>query len=274
MTIAGQTPPAKIEPFDAIAEEYDSRFTNSLIGRAQRESVWLEMDRLFRPGQRILDINCGTGVDAMHLTARGIHVVACDASPEMVAVARRRQVASAIRNHADIRVLAIEQIGQLEKEGLRDGVISNFAGLNCVADLRSVARDLARLVKPGGRVILCLFGRFCLWEMLWYILQGDVKKAFRRLRGKGVTANLAPGHSVFVRYPSVPSLRRDFAAHFRLVSWKGTGVAVPPSYLEPWAVRFARLFTFAAKIDPFLGRCPGFRALADHVVVIFERVEV
>jgi len=274
MSVAGQLPTPRIEPFDAVADEYDAHFTNSVIGRAQRESVWLEMDRLFRPGQRVLDINCGTGVDALHLSARGIYVVACDASPEMVAVARRRRDASPYRDYVDLRILSIEQIGQLEKEGSHDGVLSNFAGLNCLADLRCVARNLARLVRPGGRAILCIFGRFCLWEMFWYFLQGDIKKAFRRLRGKGVIANLAPGHSVFVRYPSVSSLRRDFGGHFRLVSWKGTGVAVPPSYLEPWAARFTRLFNFAAKIDPFLGRCPGFRALADHVVVIFERVEV
>ena len=274
MTIAWQSPTHRTAPFDAVAGEYDSRFTNSMIGRAQRESVWQEMDRVFRPGQRILDINCGTGVDALRLSSRGIHVVACDASPEMVAVARRRLHASANRDHVNLRVLAIEEIGQLEKEGLHDGVLSNFAGLNCVADLRCVARDLARLVRPGGTAILCLFGRFCHWEVLWYALQGDFKKAFRRLRGKGVVANLAPGHSVVVRYPSVDSFLRDFAEHFRMVRWKGIGIAVPPSYLEPWAVRFARLFRFATKIDPFLGRCPGVRCLADHVVLVLERVDV
>ena len=201
-------------------------------------------------------------------------MVACDASPEMVAVARRRLEASPYRDHVDLRILAIEHIGQLEKEGLYDGVLSNFSGLNCVADLRSVDRDLGRLLKPGGRAILCLFGRFCVWEMFWYILHGNFKKAFRRLRDKGVVANLAPGQSVLVQYPSVRSILRDFAPHFRLVSWKGVGVAVLPSYLEPWAVRFAPLFKIAAKIDRFLGRCPGFRALADHVLLVLERVEV
>ena len=274
MTIDKPLPTPRIEPFDAVADEYDAHFTNSMIGRAQRESVWLEMDRLFHPGQRVLDINCGTGVDALHLAARGIHVVACDASREMVAVARRRREASPYGDHVDLRILAIEQIGELEQEGSHEGVLSNFAGLNCLADMRRVAGDLARLVRPGASVILCLFGRFCLWEMVWYFLQGDIKKAFRRFRGKGVIANLAPGHSVLVRYPSVRSLCRDLGGYFRLVSWKGVGVAVPPSYLEPWAARFARLFNFAARIDPFLGRCRGFRALADHVVVIFERVEV
>ena len=122
--------------------------------------------------------------------------------------------------------------------------------------------------------MLCLFGRCCLWEMLWYTLHGEFQKAFRRLRGKGsYVARLAPGHSVSVRYPSLRSLRRDFAPHFRLLNWKGVGVGVPPSYLEPWRRRFARLFKFAAKIDPLLGRCPGVRALGDHMLLVFERVK-
>jgi len=273
MTIATPSQTPSTAPFDAVAVEYDSRFTNSLIGGAQRESVWQEIDRLFRPGQRVLDINCGTGVDAVHLSARGIQVVACDTSTEMIAVARRRLSASSVRNHVDFRTLATEQISELEKEGLYDGVLSNFAGLNCMADLRCVARDLARLVRPGGKAILCLFGRFCLWEMLWYTLQGDFKKAFRRLGSEGVAVNLAPGRSILVRYPTVDSLCREFAAHFRLVSWKGVGIAVPPSYLEPWAERFPGLFKLAAKIDLLIAHCPGFRALADHVVVVLERVE-
>ncbi|MGO8789416.1 MAG: class I SAM-dependent methyltransferase [Terriglobia bacterium] len=273
MDTTAPSPTLMTAPFDAVADKYDSSFTNSLIGRAQRESVWREMDRWFRPGQRVLEINCGTGVDAVHISDRGIHVVACDASRDMIAVARRRLEASTNRDCVDLRVLTIEEIGQLEKGGLYDGVLSNFAGLNCVEDLRRVARDLARLVSPGGTAILCLFGRFCLWEMLWYTFHGNLKKASRRFLGKGSVASFAPRHRVFVRYPSVGALSRYFSPHFRLVSWKGVGIAVPPSYLEPLAVRFPRLFKFAASTDPLLGGCPGVRALADHVVLVLERVD-
>ena len=261
----------KIDPFDAVAEEYDARFTNSAIGRAQRQSVWREMDRVFRPGQHILEINCGTGVDALHLASPDIRVCACDASPKMIDVARRRLEALPYRGSVEFRVLATEQIAQMENEGPYDGILSNFAGLNCVADLQGVARDLARLIKPGGKAVLCLFGRLCLWEMLWFGFQGKLQKAFRRLSRQAVVANLAPGQSIQIRYPSVGSLRQAFEPHFRLVGWKGAGIAVPPSYLEPWAARFPRLFDLTARIDRFLERCPGFRALADHVVLVFER---
>src|SRR5437867_6983468 len=108
------------QPFDAIAETYDDTFSNSSIGRVQRRSVWMETYRIFRAGQRILEINCGTGIDALHLASRGIEVVACDASSRMVAVARRRLEASPIRAAIDFRCIPTEQIALLENEGPYD----------------------------------------------------------------------------------------------------------------------------------------------------------
>src|SRR5450755_3636512 len=77
-------------PFDAIAERYDETFTKSKIGRAQRASVWKELERVFQPGDRVLEIGCGTGVDACFLAGLGVTVVATDSSPQMIAVATRR----------------------------------------------------------------------------------------------------------------------------------------------------------------------------------------
>ncbi len=179
-------------PFDAVSRTYDSTFSASAIGRAQRNSVWREMNRTFQKGHRILEINCGTGIDALHLAGRGVQVVACDSAPGMIAVARQRLDASSNRALVDLRCLATEQIAQLESEGPYDGILSNFSGLNCLSDLTSVARDLACLVKPGGKAIVCVFGRFCLWEISWYLAHGNFQKAFRRLRRKGVEATLAP----------------------------------------------------------------------------------
>ena len=66
--------------FDALAERYDGMFTNSLIGRAQRDAVWSMAIRTFKCGDRILELNCGTGEDALFLAHHGITVLACDAS--------------------------------------------------------------------------------------------------------------------------------------------------------------------------------------------------
>jgi ubiquinone/menaquinone biosynthesis C-methylase UbiE len=271
MTAIAGNPIPQVAPFDSVAAVYDSHFTNSLIGTAQRQSVWKVMDQVFLPGQRILEINCGTGVDAFHLASRGVRVMACDASEGMISVARQRRKSSRHRDFVDLKTLAIEQISQLEGSGPYDGVLSNFAGLNCLRDLKGLAGDLARLVRPGGMAVLCLFGGCCLWEILWYAAQRDFARAFRRFNTEGVLAIVAPERKVLVRYPSVNALRCEFSPHFHWRRWRGVGVAVPPSYLEFLAVRFSRVFRCAAEIDPFLGQLPGIRALADHVVITLER---
>src|SRR5262249_61700541 len=75
-----------------MAASYDVAFTESLIGRAQREVVWDLLKRVFHRGDRILELNCGTGEDALFLVRRGVSVVAYDASPRMIEVANQRQV--------------------------------------------------------------------------------------------------------------------------------------------------------------------------------------
>lgn len=259
--------------FDSIAPGYDDLFTESAIGRAQRTVIWREMDRVFHRGHRILEINCGTGVDAVHLASRGVRVEACDSSSAMIMRARDRAGAAHMEAPVAFQCLSIEEIHRLSSGGPYDGLLSNFAGLNCVPDLRPVARSLAQLVRPGGSVVLCLFGRFCLWEVAWYLFAGSSTKAFRRFAGHSVQGTLSSSVTVAVYYPSIRTLKEIFAPDFRLIRWRGVGVAVPPSYAASFASRFPRLFRVAAGIDPALGRYPVFRSLADHMVLTFQRVE-
>jgi SAM-dependent methyltransferase len=240
-------------PFDAIAGRYDETFTTSRIGLAQRASVWKKLDKAFRSGDRILEIGCGTGVDACFLAEHGVAVVACDSSPEMVTVATQRVKATGKDSLVSPRLLAAEDIAKLRNRGAFDGAFSNFGALNCVEDLPQFARDLAILLKPGATALLCWMGSCCLWEIAWYLAQGNPGKAFRRF------------------YPSVRSLVRTFAPQFHLVSFKGIGASVPPSYLEPWAARFPRLFDLSVRADSRLGRCPAVRAFADHILLEFRR---
>lgn len=261
-------------PFDALAETYDETFTTSLIGRAQRESVWDEVDRVFHPGQRVLEINCGTGVDAVHLASHGVQVLACDCARGMIEVARRRALQARLPIPPDFRVLATEEIRKLQELGPAlqfDGALSNFAGLNCVEDLSAVARSLGRLLKKGAPAVLCLFGRFCACEIVWYLGRGNPRKAFRRFRSENSLAQLAPGVTLRVRYPSVRKLASIFAPDFWLKRWKGVGVVVPPSYLEPLAQRFPKAFKLAAEVDRWLGQWPLLRGVADHLLLTFER---
>lgn len=273
MTLPARTTITAPPAFDEIAESYDANFTNSAIGSAQRRTVWEEIDRTFTAGQRVLEVNCGTGVDALHLAARGVHVIACDSAPRMISVARQSANLAAISATANFRVLANEQLGTLQNEGPFDGILSNFSGLNCTPALSLLADDLAQLLTDRGKMVLCLFGRLCVWEIFWYLSRGNIRKAVRRLVPRGQSASVSTGSETNVWYHSVRQLKKAFSPHFRLLGWRGVGVTVPPSYLEFLAAGYPRLFRLASKIDPWLGECPGLRAMADHMLLVFERIE-
>lgn len=232
--------------FERLAARYDELWTETPVGRAQRNAVWRVIDEVFRAGDRVLDIGCGTGEDAAHLVARGISVHAVDASPAMVAQASARGGFTA-------EVIRAEDLGKCVAAGAFDGALSNFGALNCVEDLAPVARALAALIRPGGHLAICTMGRFCAWETLYYGTHFKFKKAVRRL----------PGRSLDVCYPTVRQLRADFAADFELRYWTGIGMLVPPSYVKlP-----GRIVNLLARLD----RLPFLRAGADHRLLIFRR---
>jgi SAM-dependent methyltransferase len=172
-------------PFDALAADYDRCFTASVIGRRMRAAVWRRLDKAFVAGERVLELNCGTGEDAIHLGARGVRILATDGSPAMLSRARAKIEATGLSATIEVERLRIENLADLAGLGTFDGAVSNFGGLNCVNDLPCVASRLAVLLRPGARVLLCVMGPTVPWEWAWYLAHGQPGKAARRLRRDG-----------------------------------------------------------------------------------------
>ena len=240
--------------FDKIASNYDRLWSTKAAGLAQRIAVWRWVDVLFSRGESVLDLGCGTGIDALHLEAAGVSVYGIDSSSKMIEVARRRDVQA--------ECLPIERLEQLDRRF--DGVLSNFGALNCVASLPDLAAGLARTVRPGGRLALCFLNRFCLWETAYFFLKGKPSKALRRLRGK---AESSIGAQVF--YPTARTITAAFQPEFHLIKSCGVGFAVPPSYvaaLTDWEV------DKLSALDRRITHWPIIRSACDHRLYIFERV--
>jgi ubiquinone/menaquinone biosynthesis C-methylase UbiE len=255
--------------FDRLADEYDTRFTYSNVGRSQREVIWERALATFPVGSHLLELNCGTGEDAVFLASAGMTVTACDVSTAMIAEARTKMKAEKPDARIEFVVLATEDIAKLPPTRLFNGAFSNFSGLNCVSDLRSVARELARRLEPGAPMLLCLSTRYCLWEIGYYLLRGNIRKAFRRCRG--ATRARIDEFEFPVYYPSIARLRSIFAPEFRLVSTTGVGIAVPPSYLESWIARHPQLFRVLENFDSAVRTWPGISAVGDHMLLHMER---
>jgi ubiquinone/menaquinone biosynthesis C-methylase UbiE len=254
--------------FDSVAEQYDDQFTRSVVGRTQRNAVWQKAAATFSAGQHILELNCGTGEDALFLARHGISVTALDASKQMVRQAQRRRELEAPHSPIRFELLPTEDLAELKDAPLFDGVFSNFSGLNCVPDLAVVVEQLAARVKPGAPLLLCLSTRFCLWEMLWYLSQWNFRKAFRRCGGHA-TARFND-YTIHVQYPTLRQLRAIFAP-FTLRSCTGIGIMVPPSYLEPWARKDPQFIGALSRIDRALCNLPVLRVIGDHMLLHFEK---
>jgi SAM-dependent methyltransferase len=260
--------------FDAVAGAFDARFGGWLSVAAQRRAVRRELLAAFPPGASVLELGGGTGEDAAWLADRGRRVLVTDASPAMVAIAGAKLAGRAAAATAE--VWPAEEMEALAAERERsgaprfDGAFSNFAALNCVAELAPVARGLARLLASGAPALLVLFGPFPPGEVVVELARRNPAAATRRLARGEVAARLG-GHRFTVRYHRPAEVERAFAPWFRLRRMRGIGVFVPPSAAEPWISRHPRLLGALERLDR--AAAAPLARLGDHLLFHLERTD-
>lgn len=201
--------------YDAIAAHYDSQ-----LAPAQwiRTRLWERMDHLFPAGSRILDVTAGTGLDALHLVARGVSVVACDIAPQMLELLRQKK--------PDIQMV-VADFNHLEIRGEFDGMISTFAGLNTSADLRPFAKQAARLIRPNGTLFIHLLNRWPILQIAQQIARFRWRDAWRTMNSN--PRKVALGEVLVSHYCYSPNslYRTVFAPDFRLCHLEGQAFIRP-----------------------------------------------
>jgi SAM-dependent methyltransferase len=259
-----------IREFDAVSGQYDRSFTYTALGRELRQIVWRHLRKVIEPGARILELNCGTGEDAAWLAESGIRVLATDGSPAMLEAASRKAALLEVHHRIEFRTLDLACPVQSWPDFDFDGALSNFGGLNCVPDLRPLASLLGRSVKPGGRFVAVVMGRWCAWEMLWHLLHLQPRAAFRRAGRGGARARIGE-RTVRVFYPSVRALLRILEPEFQLRRTIGLGVFLPPTYLQDTVLRRRALSRLLKQLEGRLAARAAFRRFGDHLLLDFER---
>jgi len=262
-------------PFDILAETYDSDFTESSIGSIQRKRVWSLLTPILQSFNRplkILEINCGTGEDALHFAEMGHAVIATDASEVMIEKCQQKLFASKV-NRDQIKFIqcSFARLTEHFKNETFDFIFSNFGGINCI-DKNSVEqlnKDLSSITAPGAYLFLTVMSRLCLWEILYYSFKGKFSHAFRR-RKKLVNFKIN-NSSMPVFYYSPHDLKKLFQLEFKPVQTYPVGLFIPPSYLEKqflnrrhWLNRFERW-------EEMLGKYSLFSSLADHFCIVLKR---
>jgi 2-polyprenyl-3-methyl-5-hydroxy-6-metoxy-1,4-benzoquinol methylase len=251
--------------YDAIAAGYDEQVRGD---DWMRRALHAHYARVFQPGQRVLDVGCGTGIDAIALARLGVSVVGIDGSGAMIQRLNEKVATGGLTSLIQTRVLRIQDLDDLAGQRF-DGAVSAFASLSSLPDLAGFARDVARLVRPGGRLVLHLLNRFSLWEFLGYVARRDFASASRvgHLRQRTFVIGGQPVlHSV---YFADEAYRRFFATSFRRQDGYSLGALRPPHTVRRLP---ARLISALEWLDVRAGRWPVVRDAGRFFVLDLERL--
>jgi demethylmenaquinone methyltransferase / 2-methoxy-6-polyprenyl-1,4-benzoquinol methylase len=155
----GKDPHEVAAMFDGVAGRYD--LTNTVLSLGQ-DRGWRRATRAaldLRPAERVLDVGAGTGVSTEELSRSGAYAVGADLSLGMLRVGRRVR--------PSVPLLAGDALALPFADGVFDAVTISF-GLRNLVDIAAGLREMARVTRPGGRLVVCEFS-------------APVNPAFRRL---------------------------------------------------------------------------------------------
>jgi SAM-dependent methyltransferase len=258
------------QAFDTYAESYDEHFTNSLVGRAQRNQVYNCLLSEFKLHQLdVLEINCGTGEDANWLFKQSAHVTATDISDGMIKVA----IAKAEKNKAtiDFHVMKAQDINKLSNSNF-ELIFSNFGGLNCLNSEELVEFKLACIEKQSrtNKIALVIMGTNCFWERLFFWIKKDKVKFNRRRHKRGVDT-IIDSVSFKTFYYSPTEIQKLFEDQYNPILVKPIGLFIPPSYLEPYIERRPLFFKLLRFLDVVFAQFSFFANKSDHYIIILEK---
>ena len=250
--------------FDDMAAGYDDDFSQSSLGRYYRARVQAKMQEYWPDPVHILELNAGTGVDALFLAGLGHKVLATDGAKSMVQVIEHKLLHSKQAVDIETQHLSIENLPQLNTP-VFDGLLSNFGGLNCVADWSAMARDTSAQLKNQGVFIMVVMGPWVPWEWLYFLLKGQFKKAFRRLSGQ------CQWRDMTIYYPSLKQIQASMEPDFELIEKQALGLVMPPSYVALDCNKWPRLSAGLIWLEKKFCKLPGLWQLSDHYLLIYKK---
>lgn len=257
-------------PFDHIESTYDSVFARSTLGQLQRNRVWKYIESVLPElnGFEMLELNCGTGEDAVLFGEGGFNIVATDISEEMLKITEKKAEQFSMQNKISSHYLDLDTFNETLFDKKFDLIFSNFGGINCInpESLQTLIRKLPSILNPGGRFIGVVMPRFCVWETIFFLLRFQFGKAFRRLSAKQSFSDLH-GTNVKTWYYHPAQLRDWSKNHFKLVTLRPIGLALPPTYLERFFSLKRRWLLRLNKIERNVSKSSLLSGMADNYLI-------
>jgi ubiquinone/menaquinone biosynthesis C-methylase UbiE len=234
------------EAFSRTAEKYDSFAEDHPHLTRMRNKVYSHVIRHVPRGAHILELNAGTGTDAVQLAQRGYFVHATDIAPGMLSRLPEKVERLGLQDRVTMEARSFLSLENVQGAPF-DAVFSDLGGLNCIPDLTPVIRQLPKILKPGGAVTWVLMPHICLWEMA-EVFRGNFSLAFRRFSHGSVRAKLE-GLNFDVYYFSPRQVMQWFGSDFALLELEGLSVLTPTAESKNFAKGHPRLYGLLSWLD-------------------------
>lgn len=251
--------------FNNAADKYDEQFTNTAIGRLQRNRVWDYLNGNINSTDhpRVLELNCGTGEDAKWFASHGFKVVATDLSAQMIDAARAKNPAG-----VEFEVCSFAQIADRFLPSSFDVVFSNFGGLNCISEneIRLLVEQVSMLLRPNGRFIAVVMSDNCIMESWYFRRKKMYEQAKRRQSANGVSTTIE-GETFTTYYYNPGQFAHMTSNVFRVKAQKAVGWMIPPSYTDPYFSRKPMLLQALTLLENTVGNIPALAKKADHFLI-------
>jgi len=222
-------------PFDHIDVKTDTSLTPYAIGQFQRKVVWDYLSQVAPSldGFEILELNVGSGDDALLFGEKDFNIVATDISEVTHKVTIQKNSAISFQGTISSQYLDLEGINETVFHKKFDLVFSNFGGINSMSPevAQKLFQRIPAILKPGGRVIALAMSRFCLWESLYFLHRMEFKKIFRRWTNDGVKGYLN-NQSQRMWFYSPAQVKAWTKNTFKVKRVVPVGMALPPLSLE------------------------------------------
>lgn len=265
------------DAFDRIAPGYDAVYGpggNDMMRWLRRESLAL-LQTTFPRGSRLIELGCGSGEEAVCLARAGYTILATDLSPLMAALTAAKARAAGLQDRVKVLALPAGCLAALRPAKPFDGAYASFGSLNCEPALPQLAAGLAGLLRPGAAFVCSVMARWCPFELVWFLLRGQPRPAFRRLRRGWQPARVAGLDgalaTVPVRYLAVKDMTAAFAPFFSLERCLSLPLFLPPPYLAELYHRWRGFFARVEVWERRLRQRRPWSGIGDHIALVFRR---
>ncbi len=258
------------DAFDSVAADYDGQRGNNELIQDMRTEMWRWLDAIFPSPSRLIDIGCGTGLDAIRMAQLRHQVTAIDWSPQMVQRTADRARHDGVTERVRVLALGAHELDRLDGEGAYEGAYSNLGPLNCVPALQEVSRECARLLRPGGTLVFTVIGRICPWEIAHYLRRRQYARVRVRFARGSVPVSMNK-HTIWTRYYGPREFYRAFEHEFTLTHYRGLCVFAPPPYLTSIREKHSGLYERLWHLDRHTSGWPLLRGMGDHFLIVMTR---